>query len=173
MTTDPDTFDYAGFLKGLDPTGITKVVDAFNKKICPATSSLTGGEVPATTPATTTAAAAGVTDRIMPTVCISNQCLTSQNGLYEACQQDDGNFVIYSKLSGKRAAIWAIDKFEQNSKLCMQDDGNLVSYTSGRAYWATNTAGKGSSHLVMQDDGNLVIYDANNQPTWASNTVGK
>lgn len=35
MTTNPDTFDYEGFLKGLDPTGIVKVVDAFNKQICP------------------------------------------------------------------------------------------------------------------------------------------
>lgn len=35
MTTNPETFDYVSFLKGLDPTGIMKVVEAFNKEICP------------------------------------------------------------------------------------------------------------------------------------------
>ncbi len=35
VTTDPETFDYMGFLKDVDPTGIAKVVDSFNKKICP------------------------------------------------------------------------------------------------------------------------------------------
>jgi len=34
MAAEPDTFDYASFLKGLDPTGISKVVDAFDKRIC-------------------------------------------------------------------------------------------------------------------------------------------
>ncbi len=34
MQATPDSFDYVGFLKGLDPNGIVKVVDAFNKKIC-------------------------------------------------------------------------------------------------------------------------------------------
>jgi hypothetical protein len=34
LAIEPDTFDVANFVKGLDPTGIGKVVDAFNKKIC-------------------------------------------------------------------------------------------------------------------------------------------
>lgn len=36
MAQDPEGFDYKSFLKGLDPTGLLKVVDAFNKKICTA-----------------------------------------------------------------------------------------------------------------------------------------
>jgi len=34
MEANPDNFDYISFIKGLDPTGIVKVVDAFNKRIC-------------------------------------------------------------------------------------------------------------------------------------------
>lgn len=36
MVTNPETFDYQSFLAGLDPTGIMKVVEAYNKEICPA-----------------------------------------------------------------------------------------------------------------------------------------
>lgn len=35
IASDPEGFDYKSFLKSLDPIGISKVVDAFNKKICP------------------------------------------------------------------------------------------------------------------------------------------
>lgn len=34
LVTSPDSFDYMSFLKTVDPVGITKVVEAFNKQIC-------------------------------------------------------------------------------------------------------------------------------------------
>lgn len=52
-----------------------------------------------------------------------------------------------------------------------QADGNLVYYYTGRALWASNTAGRGAV-LVLQGDGNAVIYDAAGRPIWATMTVG-
>ena len=58
-------------------------------------------------------------------------------------------------------------------RLVMQHDGNLVLYgPSGRALWASNTAGRAADHLRMQGDGNLVVYGPGDSPVWASNTAG-
>ena len=66
--------------------------------------------------------------------------------------------------------------------LFMQADGNLVLYPNtdqipATHIWASKTHGKGRSphHLILQRDGNLVIFDADNWPTWSTNThkVGK
>ncbi len=35
MTTNPDNFDYLGFFKDADPTGIVKAASSFVKKVCP------------------------------------------------------------------------------------------------------------------------------------------
>ena len=61
------------------------------------------------------------------------------------------------------------------NELIMQGDGNLVLYTfysapSGRALWASNTAGESVEGVVMQTDGNLVIYSPSGLPLWYSNT---
>ncbi|KAK1265031.1 hypothetical protein QJS04_geneDACA021315 [Acorus gramineus] len=53
----------------------------------------------------------------------------------------------------------------------MQNDCNLVLYDGGRAIWASNTNGRGSSCVLrMQYDGNLVIYASGERAVWASNT---
>ncbi|KAK1312662.1 hypothetical protein QJS10_CPA07g00494 [Acorus calamus] len=58
-----------------------------------------------------------------------------------------------------------------NYKFIMQSDCNLVLYDGGRAIWASNTNGKGSSCVLrMQYDGNLVIYAAGERAVWATNT---
>jgi surface antigen len=58
--------------------------------------------------------------------------------------------------------------------LSVQNDGNVVLYASGsgRARWATGTAGAGATRLTMQTDGNLVLSNGRGDVTWASNTGG-
>ena len=91
--------------------------------------------------------------------------------MYRACQQDDGNFVVYDN---KNNVLWANQKFgTPNSRMCMQKDGNLVGYNDKGAYWAsdTNIGDRGAPyHTIMQNDGNLVIYDKNTVPVWGSST---
>ena len=57
--------------------------------------------------------------------------------------------------------------------LLMQPDNNAVLYDSktGKALWASNTAGKGTglANLTMQNDGNLVVYDTKSTALWAWN----
>ena len=56
--------------------------------------------------------------------------------------------------------------------LRLQQDRNLVLYKdSNPAYQAPNAFSRGNT-AIMQDDGNFVLYDVNNEPVWASNTVG-
>jgi hypothetical protein len=59
--------------------------------------------------------------------------------------------------------------------LAMQGDCNLtITERGGRAMWASNTWGRGSScRLDMQTDGNLVIYDGANRAVWSSGTNGR
>lgn len=98
--------------------------------------------------------------------------LTSSNGKYKLIGQGDGNLVIYTITPSGESAIWGsgTNKGAGNYNFVFQGDGNLVIYSSGKAIWASNTAGKGGNRLVMQNDGNLVIY-GNNGAVWASNTV--
>lgn len=111
--------------------------------------------------------------------CISDTCLFSVNGAYTACQQNDGNFVIYNRL--KNEGIWKNDKLVAGSRLCMQGDGNVVAYdtATGEAYWGSGipadvaASPQAPYHLKMQDDGNLVVYDKNGRAIWDSGTAGK
>ncbi|KAK1298243.1 hypothetical protein QJS10_CPB14g01270 [Acorus calamus] len=58
-----------------------------------------------------------------------------------------------------------------NYTFIMQSDCNLVLFDGGRAIWASNTAGQGSSCvLTMQYDANLVIYNTAGSPVWSSKT---
>jgi hypothetical protein len=53
----------------------------------------------------------------------------------------------------------------------MQTDGNFVIYGSGKALWATHTAGA-NAYATMQTDGNFVIYSSTNAPLWSSRSYG-
>lgn len=109
--------------------------------------------------------------------------------------QDDGNLVLIRIGAG---VVWATGTYPlktQNARvaslgpneilyagpdqalmaagytLILQGDGNLVVLdNSGRAIWATNTAGSGADRLIMQSDGNLVLYRRNTTAVWATNT---
>ena len=64
-------------------------------------------------------------------------------------------------------------------QLRLHETGNLVFYRVDgdhhRALWSSNTEGKGTGeyHLRMQEDGNLVVSDAEDTPTWASDSVNE
>jgi len=61
------------------------------------------------------------------------------------------------------------------TKLSVGGDGNaaLTDVNSGKVYWSTNTAGKGTGpfRLTLQGDGNLVLYDSKSTSLWSSGTV--
>jgi hypothetical protein len=64
------------------------------------------------------------------------------------------------------------------TKLTVQGDGNVVfaDVSSGKVYWATNTAGVNGVapyHLTAQNDGNLVLYDSKSTSFWTSKTAGQ
>jgi hypothetical protein len=91
-----------------------------------------------------------------------NQALTSNNNLYRAIMQNDGNFVVYKG----SAPVWASNSVRGagNYFAAMQGDGNFVLYLGtpqapGAAYWASNTAqGAGAYQLSLGDDGSLALY---------------
>lgn len=97
----------------------------------------------------------------------------SADGRYLFAMQTDGNLVLYGP-SGRAlwATSWRTSAWQQQEFVIFQSDGNLVTYGSGRAIWASNTAGRGGNHFEVQSDGNLVVY-ANSTPLWASNTAGQ
>lgn len=89
---------------------------------------------------------------------------------YRLVMQTDGNLVLYSRST----PLWASNTVGRGGYATMQSDGNLVVYgDSGRAVWASNTAGNAGAYLVLQGDRNLVIYSAAGRALWASNTVDR
>jgi hypothetical protein len=94
-----------------------------------------------------------------------NTALHSQNGLYTAIQQGDGNLVLY----GPNGAQWASNtSYSAGAHTKLSTDGDLGVYSaSGDALWSTGTSGTGTT-LVMQNDGNLVLYTASSGPLWWS-----
>jgi len=107
--------------------------------------------------------------------------------------QNDGNLVLYSgstatwasntvQVEKKNDRLGANETLHHNQQIVsadgryravVQSDGNFVVYEGGKATWASNTPGSGSTVLSLQSDGNLVLYDHHGKPTWASNTGGK
>ncbi len=78
-------------------------------------------------------------------------------------------------INGELAANQEITSPSGRVRLIMQPDCNLVAYQQPKnsAYWASNTAGKGSSCTArMQADGNLVVYDKSNKALWSSGSAG-
>jgi hypothetical protein len=117
----------------------------------------------------------------------SNTC---GSGADKVSMQNDGNLVVYHGGSPKWASNTthqladhlavdqhlrhgdAIKSADHQFSLIHQQDGNVVVYgPHGNALWASNTAGRATTHLVLQHDGNLVLYD-HSTPVWASNTCG-
>lgn len=93
-----------------------------------------------------------------------------------------GFMVVFSLFSTPASAKDTLREWEKLSEgsslksnngcfsLRMQTDGNLVLYgKEGRAFWSTESAGKGGKEIVMQGDGNLVMYDSNHRPIWGIN----
>jgi hypothetical protein len=102
------------------------------------------------------------------------QKLVSQNGLFEAVMQVDGNFVVYDLRFIPHKVLFATNTTADYgpNTIVMQGDGNLVIYINYEGElvytWASGTNGQGGYYVIMQNDGNLVIYRANNTPVWST-----
>jgi hypothetical protein len=106
--------------------------------------------------------------------------LMSPGGSWDATNatvkmQQDGNLVIYSKLTGH--PLWSSNTYNNpGAHAVMQGDGNLVVYAAdGHPLWSTNTGGRTNAHAVLTSDNNLGIYAQDSRfdsssPLWSSNT---
>ncbi len=109
----------------------------------------------------------------------TNQYLSSQNKMYIAKMQSDGNFVIYNSDS----SLWSTktNGYGNGTNILKHNsNGNIVIYDSTQCnneFWNLwNQAGAWhdeATSLVMQNDGNLVAYDSNGTPIWWSGTSGE
>ncbi|MCJ1685537.1 hypothetical protein [Rathayibacter sp. VKM Ac-2927] len=90
--------------------------------------------------------------------------LTSENGLFRAVMQRDGNLVGY-RPSG---AIWSTGTRGIGSRFVIQDDGNAVVYgADGSVRWASGTSGEGFA-VTLDDSGVLRIVDPGGAVEWDS-----
>ena len=106
---------------------------------------------------------------------LKGQSLVSQNKKYQLSMQQDGNLVIYCRVS-RNKPTWSTNTHHIAiaSGLRYQKDGNLVLYRfDHKAVWASHTWHEESCTLVMQNDGNLVLYGCYGKVYWSSHTHGK
>lgn len=99
----------------------------------------------------------------------SGHDIVSNNGLFKALMQDDGNFAIYDK---SHKPIWSTATVTNTKNfLRFQSDGNIVMYSpTGAVVWSSKTAGPSAQYkLIMQDDGVLVARTPTGSAYWASN----
>lgn len=97
----------------------------------------------------------------------ANDFLISENNMFMARMQGDGNFLIRNRITGR--AIKATDTDGSGgNRIVLQGGGNLVIYKDGgHSVWASDT-GDGGERLVLQNSGNLVIYAPDGVATWSS-----
>ena len=113
-----------------------------------------------------------------PKCMASGLSLVSENKLYRAVMQTDGNFVVYERSK----AIWAthhsvplhstvpIGDTYKPYRLCIDNVGNLsVTNIKNKQVWSSDSGGKdvGPFQLTMQNDGHLVLR-GKHVPVWGS-----
>ena len=102
------------------------------------------------------------------------QELTSANGKFRLCMQDNGNLVLYSA----QEPIWSSrtqNKGQPPFRLVMQQDNQLCIYdSSGSPTWTSQTRAEGATGgwARLRNSGSFVIYDGNgtNNPLWCTRT---
>ncbi|XP_068160655.1 B-type lectin plumieribetin-like [Antennarius striatus] len=99
--------------------------------------------------------------------------LISNNKMFEAIFQDDGNFVIYTK----GEALWASGtNASEGFRLCLQGDCNLVIIMSRNYMSKNDELRRGDSLIsnnkmfeaVFQGNCNLILYNERNVARWSS-----
>ena len=86
-----------------------------------------------------------------------NMYLSSGDGRYRLWLQSDGNFVLYGP-SGR--ALWANGRFNTAFIIMQGDGNLVGYTDSGVPTWASNSARSGGNRLVVQNNGNVVIYSS-------------
>ena len=108
--------------------------------------------------------------------------LQSQNKLFSAIMQSDGNFVVYLGSDGDHdVPLWdtKTDRTTKNVRYFAKlQSENFVVYkgkkaVESNALWSIGGRSRKDYELNMQNDGNLVMYDPNKNAVWASNTHKK
>ncbi|MGH6917992.1 MAG: aerolysin family beta-barrel pore-forming toxin [Geminicoccaceae bacterium] len=120
-----------------------------------------------------------------------NEYIRSDNGLFYACMQDDGNFCVYRGIPGhQHKHFWGFQKTETGKKFVavMQSDANFTvsKGTSARdrqppfASSQKNLQPPGGKYFaVMQDDGNFCVYkgtgprDRTGEALWCSDKMDR
>lgn len=90
--------------------------------------------------------------------------LTSENGLFHAVMQLDGDLVGY----GPSGRIWSTGTRGTGDRFVLQDDGDAVVLgADGSVAWRSGTSGEGST-VTLDDSGVLKIHDADGDLMWDS-----
>lgn len=98
----------------------------------------------------------------------AGQSVYSDNNIYHATMQTDGNFVVYTNTG---EALWSTNTTGLGANYAvMQADGNFVLYnrSTGRALWSSNTTYKKNGYAAVSDYGQFIVYSVTS--TWSSNT---
>ena len=98
--------------------------------------------------------------------------LTSSNGFYTFCQQEDGNLEIIC--DGNK--IWEWNTEGKNIDALYLGKGGLALYETNKTVAWTGGAWKrdtGPEKIIMQNDGNFVMYDKNGNAQWDLGTIGR
>ena len=90
--------------------------------------------------------------------------LTSENGLFRAVMQRDGNLVGY----GPDGVVWNTGTRGNGNELLVTDDGYLVMYAAdGSIPWAADAEGTATS-VTLEDNGVLTVLDEDEDVLWTS-----
>ena len=104
---------------------------------------------------------------------ISGQTLTSPNGKFTLCIDNEGDLVVNDDEDDE---IWVSETDVKGIApyvLVLRDNNNLSLYDYyGTRIWCNNMTGKGhgKAYLRIKDDGNLVMYDEGETELWCTKT---
>jgi len=142
------------------------------KRLTVTVSAAAGGYLPSLqTSAPTVMVGSIESDRLLPNQVLAvNGQLISPNGQYQLTQRDDGNLVIYDRLSGIPLWASATEGVKVRTKLTTKG-ALLVLSSAGATKWTTGST-KGVK-AVLKNDGTFGIYSKKGTRVWSSSTSGR
>ncbi|KAI9361678.1 hypothetical protein DFJ73DRAFT_956964 [Zopfochytrium polystomum] len=105
----------------------------------------------------------------------TRQTVPSPSGRFHLVLQEDGDLVLWDRVSGSRA--WSTSTFTCSpppDSLVLKRNGDLCLYAGDKVCWSTDTGRFGEGYcycLMVQDDGNIVLHKLGDAVIWESNPL--